>query len=240
MKLKIKEKAIELRQSGKTYSEISNILDEKVPKGTLSGWFKDIKLTPKQFKILKHNVSNKIKISQQAGQKVLREKRRLKLGVILSKSQSAVGTLDIKTQKIILSILYLGEGAKFRTTRDLRLSNSDPRIIQLYLRLLRNCYQIDNSKMRARIQIRFDQDHGKLEKFWKKTIGVSKLKFYPTYVDKRTEGKPTKKRGYMGVCTIEYFDTSIQLELEMLSQLITENILGTKIDNTEFVERWLK
>ena len=59
-----------------------------------------------------------------------------------------------------------------------------------------------------------------LEGFWRKIIGVPYQQFYPTYIDQRTVGKKTLKKGYKGVCVLLYFDTSIQLELELLADSV--------------------
>ena len=65
-----------------------------------------------------------------------------------------------------------------------------------------------------------------IKKFWHKITGISLKQFYPTYVDKRTKGKKTKKKGYKGVCAIHYFDTEIQLELELLADAIMNYVSG--------------
>ena len=44
----------------------------------------------------------------------------------------------------------------------------------------------------------------------------------------------------MGVCTIIYFNTSIQIELEMLSKLIINEIIHRQEEFSNFVQRWHK
>jgi len=139
-----------------------------------------------------------------------------------------------------LCILYLGEGAKYKSTKDLRLTNSDPDIIQLYLKLLFDLYKIETSKMRVRIQARNDQNINKLVAYWKKIINIPSIQFYPTYIDKRTSYIKTTRKKYMGVCTIIYFNTSIQIELEMLSKLIINEIIHRQEEFSNFVQRWHK
>ena len=236
----LKEQALVLRKRGMTYPEISRHLGQRVPKGTLSGWFKELKLTLKQKNKLDENIAKKLKLAQVNGLQALAKRRNIYLRGILSDSQSYIKNLDHTTQKLILSILYLGEGAKYRGTNSLRLGSADPRIIQLYLKLLNNCYEIDPLKVRIRIQCRDDQHPDLLEKYWREIINIPNVRFYPTYVDKRTKGKPTLKPNYNGVCTVEYFNTKIQLELEILSNLIIEALLGNRVDDLEFVSRWIK
>ena len=78
-----------------------------------------------------------------------------------------------------------------------------------FLKLFKNCYNIDESKFRVRIQCRFDQNVDALVEFWHEVTKIKKEQFYPTYIDKRTQGKPTLKKDYKGVCTIQYFNTEI-------------------------------
>ena len=55
MRLLDRRKAIELRIQGKTYSEIRSVIPN-LPKSTLSGWIKDVKLTPEQERKLQKNI----------------------------------------------------------------------------------------------------------------------------------------------------------------------------------------
>jgi len=93
-------------------------------------------------------------------------KGQLYIKKLTNRNVKLINKLTINTQKLILSTLYLGEGAKYKSSRMLTLGNSNAKIIKFYLKLLKNCYNIDENKFRARIQCRFDQDKLKLERFW--------------------------------------------------------------------------
>lgn len=222
----LKEKVRKLRARGKTYSEIQEILKTKVPKSTLSYWCKNVRL-PDFYtsKIEKLNMSNLDK-ARALALVANRKKRLAYLDKLQTRNIHLLNKLDIPTQKLILSILYLAEGAKHKSSRFLMLGSSNPKIIRFYLTLLKNCYKISNYKFRVRIQCRYDQNMPGLEKFWHKITGISLKQFYPTYADKRTKGKKTNKKGYMGVCAVHYFDTEIQLELELLADAIMSYIEG--------------
>jgi len=84
---------------------------------------------------------------------------------------------------------------------------------------------MDDTKFRVRIQCRFDQSIKDLENYWENITSINRKQFYPTYIDKRTKGKPTLKKDYKGVCTIHYFDRKIQLELIYLADAIIEKII---------------
>lgn len=128
------------------------------------------------------------------------------------------GQLNDESLKIALAMLYLGEGSKWQSYRGLSLGNSDPEVITLYINLLKHCYGIPQEKMRARLQLREDQDVAELEAYWSAVTGLPTSQFYKTYKDRRTAGKPTKRCDYRGVCVIICSSTTIQLELAMLAK----------------------
>ncbi|MDO9027589.1 MAG: hypothetical protein Q7U68_01850, partial [Candidatus Roizmanbacteria bacterium] len=145
-KLILKQKARELRKKGKTYSEIVQELKTIIPKNTLTYWCKGVILPswyPKKIKNL--NEKNLIK-SRGIAFKINKEKRKKYLDFLFKKNTNLINKIDKSTQRLLLSILYLGEGAKYISSPSLTLGNSNPLIIKFYLKLLKNCYTIDKSK----------------------------------------------------------------------------------------------
>lgn len=223
--LHIKNKAIELRLKGHTYSEINKIMRLKMTKSTMSEWLSKVIISPRYKKVLDKSIFLKGQKARALGWKTNRKKREIYLQSLRDKNLSLLKLLDKNIQKLILCTLYLGEGAKYGKSSTFSLGSSDPKIIKLFFKLLRNCFVIDESKIRIKIQCRADQDINKLEHYWHKTTGIKFNQFYPTYVDKRTIGKKTLKSDYTGVCSVTYFDTSIQLELEILANSVIEYLV---------------
>jgi hypothetical protein len=123
--------------------------------------------------------------------------------------------------KVALVMLYAAEGGKSTKNASVRFGNSDPMLIKLFLKLLRQCYPIDNSKFRCTVQCRADQDPGQLEKFWYNITGIPATQFYKTRIDPRTIGKPSKKLWYKGVCRIDYFSSHIFFDIMKSIEVIT-------------------
>ncbi|MEK7147181.1 MAG: hypothetical protein AAB772_02910, partial [Patescibacteria group bacterium] len=121
--------------------------------------------------------------------------------------------------KIALTMLYIGEGTKSHKG-SLIFGNSDPKTINLFLRLLRFCYHIDENKFRCTLQCRADQNIKALEKFWSQTTGVPLRQFYKARIDPRTIGIPSKKPDYKGVCRIDYFSADIFNEIMKITEII--------------------
>jgi hypothetical protein len=127
---------------------------------------------------------------------------------------------NLAARKLLLVCLYWAEGGKGRA--DLMFSNSDPLMIQTFLSVLRQCYDIDESKFRVTLQCRADSDVPTLEAFWSKITGIKRELFYKALIDPRTVGKPTLKADYKGVCRIAYFSAQIFNDIIQASKVLPE------------------
>lgn len=210
-----------------TYREIKNKLSTDIPKSTLSYWCRDI--------VMPDTYHEKVKTLNSQGLKDGREKvlairklRKIARNELLRYKYRALKQLiynDPKLAQASLGLLYLTEGAKNRSG-GLMFGNSDPQIIQLFLRLLRKVFPINETKFRCTVQCRADQDIEKLDKFWSAVTKIPLGQFYKARIDQRTIGKPTRKIGYMGVCRIDYLSANVYNELQVIIELITEGYEG--------------
>jgi len=215
----LKDRAILLRKDGKTYSEIQSKLNCPIPKSTLSVWFKNIVLSEDQKQVLKNRVTYNINRSRKLALATNRKKRKQYLKTVFDRIRHLKKLVeDRDIAKIVIAVLYMGEGKKSNCS--VVFGNSDPKIIALFLRLLRHCYKIDENKFRCTLQCRADQDIKNLEKFWSKTTGIPLKKFYKAQIDPRTIGRPSKKPDYKGVCRIDYFSADIFNELMKIAEII--------------------
>ncbi len=214
--------AISLRKSGHTYGEIKKALDADIPKSTLFCWLHKINLTDTATSRLKSAAENNIKKAHLLALKSNKEKRTTHLAKIATSIEHLKKIKrDRNVAKIILAVLYLGEGGKSGRS-SLMLGNSDPAIIKLFLALLRQNYPIDETKFRCTVQCRADQDIPKLEKFWSEITDISPSNFYKARVDARTIGKKSKKPAYKGVCRIDYFSADTFNEIKMIMEIVCD------------------
>ena len=210
---KFKIDVINLRKNGKTYSEINRIIGKTIPKSTLSNWCRSIKLSKKQQQKIKKLMENNINKGREIALAVNKEKRRAYLESVKNRIEHLQNIAENKdVAKIMIAMLYLGEGSKTRRG-SIMIGNSDPKIINLFLRLLRYCYYIDEKKFRCTVQCRADQNIKKLEKFWAKITGIPLNQFYNARVDSRTIGQKSRNLDYKGVCRIDYFSADIFNEI---------------------------
>ncbi len=120
-------------------------------------------------------------------------------------------------------MLYLGEGAKGEGV--FSFANSNPNIIRYWLYLLRTSFPIDEAKFRIQVICRADQDEAELRQFWVAATGIQR--YIKGHRDARTEGKPTKRLGYKGVCKVVYHDVSLRRYLDALAHELMARAVGT-------------
>lgn len=192
----------------------------KIPKSTLSGWCNSVSLSQKQREKIAEAVRRNCKKGTLIAWKINKERRQKYLDSIVYRNRHLVKTIRNKDVcKIALAILYLGEGTK-GNKGSLRFGNSDPFVIDLFLNLIKKCYNIDERKLRCTILCRADQNIKKLESFWSEITKIPPDQFYKTRIDPRTIGKPSKKPDYKGVCVIDYFSADVFLDLIYIPKII--------------------
>lgn len=220
-KKQLKEKVTKLRRQGRTYKEIQNIVKKTIPKSTISYWCGNINLPKSYYKKVQENRKIKLIEARKVALSVNKAKRKKYLKSIVDRNKHLFLKLkDKNVAKIVLAVLYLGEGSKNPKRGSLVFGNSDPFIIDMFLYLLRYCYKIDESKFRCTLQCRHDQNIKKLEKFWSRITKIDPSKFYKARIDSRTIGKKSIKPDYKGVCRIDYFSAEILIELLQIPKII--------------------
>ena len=217
----LKEEVIKLRKQGKTYSEIKKNFRINTPKSTLCHWCKNVKLSKESQNRIQKIIFNNREKARATALAVNKAKREEYLKSIFQRNGHLKMMLKNKDiAKVVLSILYLCEGSKSLERGSVMFGNSDPFIINLFLYLLRRCYNIYERKFRCTLQGRADQDVKKLEKFWSKITNIPLSQFYKARIDSRTIGKKSKNLNYKGVCRIDYFSAEIAIELMQISKII--------------------
>lgn len=173
-----KFKAYKLRVAGKSYSEIKKLLG--IPKATLSGWFKELelpekareRLTQRAYRksmaaILKHNHAQ-THIAQQNARN------------IRNCARSEIINLTDKDLLMLGISLYWAEGykrpkvvkGKIKTSHPVSLSNSDPGLVKIFLRFLREVCNINEEKIKGQIRVYEHHNEAYLLNFWSQTTNI--------------------------------------------------------------------
>jgi len=99
--------------------------------------------------------------------------------------------------------LYWGEGNK-KNIYAIRLGNSDPGVICMFIKFLEEIYLIDKRKLRFAVQIFDDMDpHGTLY-YWSKKLKIQSSQFYKTIITPSRGVGTYKDKFKYGVLTIHF------------------------------------
>ena len=220
---KLKEEAISFRRKGLSIVQIEKQLG--INRSTLSGWFKDVKLTKKQKEKLLLNSKNGLLAAQKKGGQWHADQGNQRRMAIRGEVRSFLSDIiiDKKIGELLLAMFYLAEGGKKENS--FVIANSNPEILKSIISLQRYLYQLDEKKFRCSLHLRKDQDENNLKIFWSKTLGIPEFKFTKTQFDKRTNKKTYDH--YKGVCVVHYFDMALQRRILYLVESLL-NILSNK------------
>ena len=123
-----------------------------------------------------------------------------------------------KELKIAGLMLYWGEGAK-TTNKTVDLTNSDPLMIKLFLKMLREIYGVKEERLKVLLYDYTNQDIKKLINYWAGVTRISKKQFNKPYVRQDFLEKKKGKMPY-GLIHIRYHDkklvTLIRSDIEKL------------------------
>ncbi|MEY4747204.1 MAG: hypothetical protein RLZZ416_253 [Candidatus Parcubacteria bacterium] len=101
--------------------------------------------------------------------------------------------------------LYWGEGTK-ANRGSIRLGNSDPKLISIFIQFLVKCYGIQTKKLRFGLQIFGDMNKTEAIRYWMRLLRAPRQQFLPTIVvtPHRGIGNYRRKTRY-GILTV-YFN----------------------------------
>ena len=219
-----KEFSIEMRKKGDSYTAICATLN--IPKSTLNYWLRNTNLSAKAKKVILNRKREAVKQNRAKALKVLREKYNRELKIINDAAQQDFKSyiMNDRDKELLLAMLYIGEGLK-KTKSHIGLGNSDPKIELMFVRLLRELYNVDNSKLGCYLHLRMDQNEEKEKKYWSDILSIPVSMFNKSQFDSRTIDKPTWK-SYHGVCVVCCNDHKIKKRLSEVQNIVFEKLLG--------------
>lgn len=220
--IRVKQNAIELRKSGFSLNEIVKELG--IAKGTASVWVRNV--------VLKQDAVDRLRARLTLGQvnyirsvEARKEQKKIQKEEIKERTRAMVKDMSFSqnTKKLLCALLFWAEGAK--NTSEIKFSNSDPYMIQVFLHLLRTTFEINESKLHAIVHIHSYHNDNEIKCFWSGVTKIPLEQFYRSYKKPHT-GK-RKKKDYKGCINISYFDRKIALELYYLYNSFAHSITAT-------------
>jgi len=182
-----KNKALRLRLQGRSYNEVTRLLG--VPKSTLSDWFTGLQLPESaRDRIAKRVCEGSVRalIKRNVNQTRLAESRAKQTR---KSSKKRVGKVSENELFFIGTALYWAEGykkpilknGKIKTSHSVCLSNSDPALVKVYMRFLREVCRVPEERISAEVRIYQHQNEAYLLNFWGGVTGLPFSKFKKFY-----------------------------------------------------------
>lgn len=226
----VKQQAVHLRRIGLSLDELSARL--QVPKITVQNWVHAVPLSRRA----QRRIHARIVEGSRHGLAIAHEANRRKLEAWKSgiREQACATIRQLRLTpawgRALCGALYRCEGSRYPTSERMGFGNSDPRLIRLFLYLLRRYFAIDERKFRCQVIYRYDQSLDQLIRHWSAITSIPSTQFYRSQPDPRTKGKPTLRKDYRGVCYIQYMSTTLQYTLQCLGESVEEMVELTGVE----------
>jgi predicted transcriptional regulator len=165
-KVEQQEQARSLRSQAWTLSDIATELG--VAKSSVSLWVRDVDFNPQPRKTARRRGPNKLQRRKADDMEQGRVEGLVRLGVLNEQAFLAAG-----------AALYAGEGAKRDGT--VLFANSDPRMVSFFCAWLRSFFDIDETRLRARVYLHEGLDLEGAHSHWSRLTGIPIEQFHKPY-----------------------------------------------------------
>lgn len=204
-----KQKARQLRTEGKSVNEIASEL--QVSKSSVSVWVSDVKLSPEQEDRLRSiSPRHPRQCAEKNKQDALKERKEFQeQGKRRAEQPSLLFAMGC--------MLYWGEGTKNRNA--VRISNADPELLRLFMRFLREEFEIENEYVSIRISAYSNNGLSceEIENHWLKILALPPKCLKQTVMDRyaTANAEKNKKKGKLpyGTCELTVGKTSVVQEI---------------------------
>lgn len=110
-------------------------------------------------------------------------------------------TKDEEQLKILALGLYLGEGTKSNPI-SVRLSNSDPDLVNIFLKFLKNICGVKAEKIKLWLTFHSDISTREAEQFWSQQLNISLSQFSKSVIINHKNNGTYRKKSLYGTTTI--------------------------------------
>jgi len=219
---KDKEKAFKMRKDGKSYNEIHVALN--VPRATLSDWFSKIDWSKEMAKRLAiqaqiQHTARIIGLDKIRGEHLTRAYEEAR-----SEAREDLEVLKYNPLFIAGLMLYWGEGDK-ATKGQVRLANTDPKLIQLFVFFLKNVCNIPVEKIGISILTYPDIDDKTNRQYWSEISGIAPERFLKSIL---IQGRHKTRRLGRGVCSVYVSSTYFKVKMLEWLTLLPEELMNLR------------
>ncbi len=171
-----------LRRLGWSYGEVMQVIP--VPKGTLAGWCREIRLSDEQAAAIRRRTGSVRGVPRDT-----QWRRREEIEEIRAAAKEEVPSLIDEPLWLAGTVMYWAEGSK--TDRSLSLANSDPRAGSMFIRWTRR-YLMPDAVVVLKLNLHAGNDEEAAQAFWISELDVDpSTRFYKTFL--KPEGTGHRK-----------------------------------------------
>lgn len=217
-----KERAIDLRKKGYSYTDILEEVD--VAKSSLSLWLKDLPLTKDEQRHLKRRKMRNVSRGRIKAGAALHALRLSRDHALLEKTRLEFETFKKDPLFVVGIALYWAEGTKRSST--FSFTNSDVNMIDVMLTWIEKYWGISREVIKVRLFIHKPYAHENCEDFWAHKLNISRLNFNKTIYKKHTS-LVKKRPEYKGCLRIELGKATNLRKMQFLQNMLLEDIRNT-------------
>jgi predicted transcriptional regulator len=198
MKTAKRQEAREQRKDGFSVNEIARNIG--VSKGSVSRWVRDITLTEEQKQRLRPNIIPAARANREKFEKMRREYQ----------EQGRIKARENNMLHVMGCMLFWAEGGKHKNY--VKMANTDVSMLRLFVRFLRECFNVQNEEIAMSIQCYTDKDITveQIENYWLDALGLERISIRKTLVDYDQRGKTSVRKKHLhGTCEVVVHKTEI-------------------------------
>jgi len=198
-----KQQAVILRKQGHSLQEVSIKLG--ISKGTASLWLQHTPFSAKA----KKRIQRRRDEGSRKSRATLNDRTNKRLTEAFDFAQKTLRNIPntADNSRLYCALLYWCEGEKSKNDKSLFFTNSDPSLVESFLKHLRKGYAIEEKKFRVCVHLHSYHDSKKQLFFWSKVTNIPLAQFTKPYHKKNT-GKNIRI-GYAGCASVRYHDVRI-------------------------------
>jgi len=224
-RFKDRQKAIELRELGKTYTEIRKELN--ISKSTLSDWLSKYPLENKVLVILQKKKEHSRQLAIEKTRIVKKKKREARLKSMYVYERKYWRRISKRELEIAGLFLYWGEGNK-RVNGSVSLNNTDPAVMKFTFYWIINSLKVSKDKIKVDLHLYKDMDIKKEMEYWSRELKIPLSQFRKPYIKKSVRADIDQKGFGHGTCTLVVNDVRLKEKIMMGIKSIAD-FYGEKI-----------
>ena len=208
--IKLKQHAVDLRTKGLSYSEILGQIP--VAKSTLSLWLQEVGLSKKQ----KQRLTEKRRLSALRGAQRRKSDRIQRTAEIHAEALKDLNSLSRRELWLLGVALYWAEGSKEKegfAGSGVNFSNSDSRMVGLFIQWLREVCLVETSRINFQIYIHENSLHrvSEVQSYWSMATGFPVESFDKVYFKRNKLRTKRKNVGnlYYGLLRVKVSASSV-------------------------------